>query len=69
MPTKPIIMEKKERKTFNKESKLYKVSNRNRQILAIFATRDKAREFATAFRAAYNLKLPNDVRINVNYVD
>ena len=62
-------MEKKERKNFNKKLKVYTVMNRNRHILAIFDTRDKAREFVTTFRAAHNLKLPNDVRINVYYVD
>lgn len=62
-------MEKKEIKTFNKKLKIYIVSNRNRQILAIFDTCDKAREFVTTFRSAHNLKLPNDVRINVYYVD
>lgn len=62
-------MEKKERKTSNKKLKIYIVMNRNRQILAIFDTCDKAREFVTTFRAAHNLKQPNDVRINVYYVD
>lgn len=53
----------------NKERKLYKVSNRDHLELAIFDKLDDAREFATAFRAAYDLKLPNDVYINVNYQD
>lgn len=49
--------------------KSYKVSNREHKVLAIFNKRDEAREFAYTYRVAFNLKLPNDVRINVNYAD
>lgn len=49
--------------------KFYKVTNREHLVMAIFNTLDEAREYAHYFRAAFNLKLPNDVRINVVYVD
>ena len=51
------------------DSKLYRVTNRDHLELAIFEKLDDAREFATAFREAYDLKLPNDVRIYVYYQD
>lgn len=53
----------------NIERKEYRVTNRDRLPLAIFDTLNEARDFASEYRAAFNLKLPNDVRINVNYVD
>lgn len=53
----------------NCERKEYIVSNRDHLLLAIFYTLNEARDFASDYRAAFNLKLPNDVRINVNYVD
>lgn len=52
-----------------KDSKLYRVTNRDHLELAIFDKLDDAREFATAFREAYDLNLPNDVRIYVYYQD
>ena len=53
----------------NSERKEYIVTNRDHLPLAIFYTLNEARDFASDYRAALNLKLPNDVRINVNYVD
>lgn len=53
----------------NTERKVYKVSNRDHLVLAIFDTLNEAREFADDYRAAFNLKLPNDVYINVNILD
>ena len=54
--------------TYNeKGSKVYKVSNRDKLVIALFSTKKEAREFASNYRAAYNLKLPNDVRINVKF--
>ena len=54
--------------TYNeKGSKVYKVSNRDKLVIALFSTKEEAREFASNYRAAYNLKLPNDVRINVKF--
>lgn len=50
----------------NSERKEYIVSNRNHLTLAIFGTLNEAMDFASDFRAAFNLKLPNDVRINVH---
>lgn len=53
----------------NSERKEYIVTNRYHLPLAIFYTLNEARDFASDYRAALNLKLPNDVRIDVNYVD
>lgn len=53
----------------NSDIKEYRVSNRDGLTIAIFGTLNEARDFASDYRAALNLKLPNDVRINVNYVD
>lgn len=50
------------------ERKEYRVTNRDNLLLAIFDTLNEAIDFASDFRAVFNLKLPNDVRINVNYV-
>lgn len=52
-----------------KDMKLYRVTNRDNLELAIFDNIDEAREFATAFREAFDFKLPNDVRIFVYYQD
>lgn len=51
----------------NSERKEYIITNRDHLPLAIFDTLNEARDFASDYRAALNLKLPNDVRINVNY--
>lgn len=51
----------------NSERKEYIVSNRDHLPLAIFDTLNEARDFVSDYRAALNLKLPNDVRINVKY--
>lgn len=53
----------------NSERKEYIVTNRDNLHIAIFYTLNEARDFASDYRVALNLKLPNDVRINVNYVD
>lgn len=64
-----LLQYKRKTSIMANEKKLYRVCNRDKLELAIFENLDDAREFVTAFRDAYDLNLPNDVRIYVYYQD